>query len=163
MHAGYDQANKLVCVFVLCLGSKAVVFLEYLHKYHLMFILSGSELYRARVSLYCFSDTGGSHMSVLRLSFFQRTIAFLVNTVSLVAFNCSVKKKDECLWSARFLVVFSRLLRLLPKIIYLPFYLQAKHHVMSQMYHTSIAPLVNVLGLTICATLIKIVMMAQTR
>ena len=50
MHAGYGQANKLVGVFVLCLGSKAVVFLQYLHKYQLMFILSGSEFCRARVS-----------------------------------------------------------------------------------------------------------------
>ena len=34
MHVGYDQANKLVGVLVLCLGSKAVVFVQYLHKYH---------------------------------------------------------------------------------------------------------------------------------
>lgn len=34
MHAGYDQANKLVGVLVLCLGSKDVVFMQYLHKYH---------------------------------------------------------------------------------------------------------------------------------
>ena len=68
-------------------------------------------------------------MSVLGLSIFQRTIAFLVYTVNVTVFNCSVEKWDKCLWNARFLVVFSRLL---PKIIYLRFYLQAKH-VMSQM------------------------------
>ena len=48
-------------------------------------------------------------------------------------------------------------------IIHRLFYLQAKHHVMSQMYHTSLAPLVNVLGPTFSATRIKIVTMAQTR
>ena len=79
-------------------------------------------------------------MSVLGLSIFQNIIAFLVYTVNVTAFNCSVEKWDKCLWNARFLVVFSRLL---PKIIYLRFYLQAKH-VMSQMYQTSFAPLVNV-------------------
>ena len=35
-------------------------------------------------------------MSLLGLSVFQHTIAFLVYTVSLTAFNCSVKKKDKC-------------------------------------------------------------------
>ena len=42
MHAGYSQANKLEGVLVLCLGSKAVFFLQYLHKYHL--ILSSVDL-----------------------------------------------------------------------------------------------------------------------
>ena len=54
MHVGYDQANKLVGVLVLCLGSKAVVFVQYLHKYHQVLILSGSEFFRARVCLYGF-------------------------------------------------------------------------------------------------------------
>ena len=36
IHAGYGQANKLEGVLILCLVSKAVVFLQYLHKYHLV-------------------------------------------------------------------------------------------------------------------------------
>ena len=41
MHAGYGQASKLEGVLVLCLGSKAVVFLQYLDKYHLMLFSVG--------------------------------------------------------------------------------------------------------------------------
>ena len=91
MHAGYDQASKLVGVFVLCLGSKAVVFLQYLHKYHLMFILGGSKFCRARFLVLFLKHRWVSH-ECFRSEFFQHTIAFLVYTVSVTAFNCSVKK-----------------------------------------------------------------------
>ena len=97
MHASYGQANKLEGVLVLCLGAKAVVFLQYLHKYHVM--LSSVGLNFAGPEFPCtVFETPVRWVSheCFRSEFFQDTIAFLVYTVSLTAFNCSVEKFLSC-------------------------------------------------------------------